>query len=63
MRTPYPEMAGAFFLGDKFTETDPWLRTMHALHVGARFEAVPCRTEEYGRVMREVEELLEEVSV
>ncbi|KAH8991280.1 P-loop containing nucleoside triphosphate hydrolase protein [Lactarius akahatsu] len=44
------------------TETDPWLRAMHALHVGARPEALPCRSEEYARVMRAVEELLEEGS-
>jgi origin recognition complex subunit 1 len=56
------EMAGAFSLGEETTETDPWLRAMHALHVGARPEALPCRTEEYGRVMRAVEELLEEGS-
>jgi hypothetical protein len=55
-------MAGAFSLGDAPTETDPWLRAMQALHVGARPEALPCRTEEYGRVMRAVEELLEEGS-
>jgi origin recognition complex subunit 1 len=62
VRAPPPEIAGAFSLGDAPTETDPWLRAMHALHVGARPEALPCRTEEYGRVMRAVEELLEEGS-
>ena len=35
---------------------------MHALHIGARPEALPCRVEEYGRVMRAVEELLKEGS-
>jgi origin recognition complex subunit 1 len=62
MRAPAPEMASAFSLGDESTETDPWLHAMQALHVGARPEALPCRTEEYGRVMRSVEELLEEGS-
>lgn len=62
IRAPPLEMAGAFSLGEDSTETDPWLRAMHALHVGARPEALPCRTEEYGRVMRAVEELLEEGS-
>ena len=62
MRTPPLEMAGAFSLSEDSTETDPWLRAMHALHVGARPEALPCRTEEYGRVMRAVVELLEEGS-
>ncbi|KAH9916185.1 P-loop containing nucleoside triphosphate hydrolase protein [Amylocystis lapponica] len=41
---------------------DPWLRAMHVLHVAARPEALPCREEEYGRVLRSVEELLEEGS-
>jgi origin recognition complex subunit 1 len=41
---------------------DPWLRAMHILHVAARPEALPCRDEEYDRVMRAVEELLEEGS-
>ena len=62
MLAPPPEMAGAFALGEASTEPDPWLRAMHALHVGARPEALPCRTEEYARVMRSVEELLEEGS-
>ncbi|KAF8263656.1 P-loop containing nucleoside triphosphate hydrolase protein [Lactarius quietus] len=62
MLAPPPEMAGAFALGEASTETDPWLRAMHALHVGARPEALPCRAEEYARVMRSVEELLEEGS-
>ncbi|TFY57938.1 hypothetical protein EVG20_g8346 [Dentipellis fragilis] len=35
---------------------------MHILHVAARPEALPCRDEEYQRVMRAVEELLEEGS-
>jgi origin recognition complex subunit 1 len=62
MRAPPPEMTGAFSLSEESTEKDRWLRAMHALHVGARPEALPCRTEEYGRVMRAVEELLEEGS-
>lgn len=41
---------------------DPWLRAMHVLHVAARPDALPCREEEYGRVLRAVEELLEEGS-
>jgi hypothetical protein len=55
-------MAGAFALGKASAEKDPWLRAMHALHVGARPESLPCRAEEYARVMRSVEELLEEGS-
>jgi origin recognition complex subunit 1 len=41
---------------------DPWLRAMQVLHVAARPEALPCREEEYGRVLRAVAELLEEGS-
>jgi origin recognition complex subunit 1 len=62
LRAPPPEMAGAFSLGEASTETDPWLRAMLALHVGSRPEALPCRAEEYARVMRAVEELIEEGS-
>ena len=43
-------------------EGDAWLRAMHVLHVAARPGALPCREEEYGRVVRAVEELLEEGS-
>ena len=41
---------------------DPWLRAMHVLHVASRPEALPCREEEYGKVLRAVEELVEEGS-
>lgn len=41
---------------------DPWLRAMHVLHVASRPEALPCRDEEYGKVMRAVEQLIEEGS-
>ena len=41
---------------------DPWLRAMHLLHVGSRPDALPCREEEYVRVLRSVSELLEEGS-
>ncbi len=43
-------------------EGDAWLRAMHVLHVAARPGALPCREGEYGRVLRSVEELLEEGS-
>jgi origin recognition complex subunit 1 len=42
--------------------TDPWLRAMHVLHVAARPDVLPCREEEFSRVLRAVEELLEEGS-
>ncbi|KAG6902579.1 hypothetical protein C0995_014586 [Termitomyces sp. Mi166 len=41
---------------------DPWLRSMHVLHVGSRPDALPCREEEFERVLRCVGELLEEGS-
>lgn len=41
---------------------DPWLRAMHVLHVGSRPDALPCREEEFERVLRCVGELLEEGS-
>ncbi|KAF8910446.1 hypothetical protein CPB84DRAFT_1702121 [Gymnopilus junonius] len=41
---------------------DPWLRAMHALHVGSRPDALPCREDEFGRVLKCVGELLEEGS-
>jgi origin recognition complex subunit 1 len=41
---------------------DPWLRAMHVLHVGSRPDALPCRDEEFERVLRCVGELLEEGS-
>lgn len=41
---------------------DPWLRAMHVLHVAARPNNLPCREEEFNRVLRTVEELLEEGS-
>lgn len=41
---------------------DPWLRAMHVLHVAARPNHLPCRGEEFNKVLRTVEELLEEGS-
>ena len=41
---------------------DPWLRAMHVLHVGARPDALPCREEEFEKVLRCIGELLEEES-
>jgi len=41
---------------------DPWLRAMHLLHVAARPDALPCREEEFVRILRAVGELLEEGS-
>ncbi|KAI0034757.1 P-loop containing nucleoside triphosphate hydrolase protein [Vararia minispora EC-137] len=55
---PPPEIVA----GNARLPSNPWLRAMHILHVAARPEALPCRDEEYSRVMRAVEELLEEGS-
>ena len=41
---------------------DPWLRAMHALHVGSRPDSLPCREEEFNKVLRCIGELLEEGS-
>jgi origin recognition complex subunit 1 len=41
---------------------DPWLRAMHALHVGSRPDSLPCREEEFSKVLRCIGELLEEGS-
>ncbi|KAF7330568.1 Origin recognition complex subunit 1 [Mycena venus] len=41
---------------------DPWLRAMHVLHVGSRPDALPCREEEFARVLDSVNDLLEEGS-
>ncbi|KAI9000488.1 P-loop containing nucleoside triphosphate hydrolase protein [Trametes punicea] len=63
---PPPPTAGMLDIMDEDTARglgeDPWLRAMHVLHVAARPGALPCRETEYGRVLRAVEELLEEGS-
>ncbi|KAJ7170168.1 P-loop containing nucleoside triphosphate hydrolase protein [Mycena filopes] len=41
---------------------DPWLRAMHVLHVGSRPDALPCREEEFDKVLGAVADLLEEGS-
>ncbi|KAJ3862386.1 P-loop containing nucleoside triphosphate hydrolase protein [Lentinula novae-zelandiae] len=41
---------------------DPWLRAMHALHVGSRPDALPCRESEFQLVHKSVSQLLEEGS-
>ncbi|KAJ7111931.1 P-loop containing nucleoside triphosphate hydrolase protein [Mycena epipterygia] len=41
---------------------DPWLRAMHVLHVGSRPDALPCREDEFDRVLGSVSDLLEEGS-
>ncbi|KAG7451431.1 P-loop containing nucleoside triphosphate hydrolase protein [Guyanagaster necrorhizus] len=53
------------YVADNFINAlpeDPWLRAMHALHVGSRPDALPCRDGEYQHVLRSVRDLLEESS-
>lgn len=62
---PPPAAAGMLDMDENAVRglgEDPWLRAMHVLHVAARPGALPCREAEYGRVLRAVEELLEEGS-
>jgi origin recognition complex subunit 1 len=58
----YPEQSLGFQASLSHLPEDPWLRSMHALHVGSRPDTLPCREEEYARVLRCVGELLEEGS-
>lgn len=58
----YPEQSLGFQASLSHLPKDPWLRSMHALHVGSRPDTLPCREEEYAKVLRCVGELLEEGS-
>ena len=58
----FPEQSLTFQASMAHLPRDPWLRAMHALHVGSRPDVLPCREEEYARVLRCVGELLEEGS-
>jgi len=58
----FPEQSLTFQASMAHLPKDPWLRSMHALHVGSRPDALPCREEEYEKVLRCVGELLEEGS-
>ena len=57
-----PEQSLTFQASMAHIPKDPWLRSMHALHVGSRPDSLPCREAEYERVLRCVGELLEEGS-
>jgi origin recognition complex subunit 1 len=57
-----PEQSLTFQASMAHVPKDPWLRSMHALHVGSRPDSLPCREAEYERVLRCVGELLEEGS-
>ena len=59
---PPPEMNEEHYKQLQRLPKDPWLRGMHVLHVAARPSELPCREEEYARVLRSVLELVEEGS-
>jgi len=58
----YPAQSLGFQASMAHIPKNPWLRSMHALHVGSRPNALPCREGEYARVLKCVGELLEEGS-
>ncbi|KAG1835120.1 P-loop containing nucleoside triphosphate hydrolase protein [Suillus variegatus] len=62
IRVPPPNLTQEHYNQLQNLPPDPWLRAMHVLHVAARPDVLPCREEEYSRVLRTVEELLEEGS-
>ncbi|KAH7884236.1 P-loop containing nucleoside triphosphate hydrolase protein [Phlebopus sp. FC_14] len=62
VRVPPPDFTQEHYKQLQKLPPDPWLRAMHVLHVAARPDILPCREEEYNRVLRTVEELLEEGS-
>ena len=62
VKPPPPEMNEEHYKQLQKLPKDPWLRGMHVLHVAARPNELPCREEEYARVLRSVLELTEEGS-
>lgn len=62
VRVPPPDLTREYYKRLQKLPQDAWLRAMHVLHVAARPDILPCRGEEYNRVLRTVEELLEEGS-
>ncbi|KIJ60349.1 hypothetical protein HYDPIDRAFT_117246 [Hydnomerulius pinastri MD-312] len=62
VRVPPPDLTQEHYKQLENLPEDAWLRAMHVLHVAARPDVLPCREEEYNRVLRTVEELLEEGS-
>ena len=62
VRPPPPDRSTDVSLHLESLPKDPWLRAMHVLHVASRPEALPCRDDEYQKVLRSVEELVEEGS-
>jgi origin recognition complex subunit 1 len=62
VKPPPPEMNDEHYKQLQKLPKDSWLRGMHVLHVAARPNELPCRGEEYARVLRSVLELVEEGS-
>lgn len=62
VRLPPPDFTQDYDRELKKLPSNPWLRAMHVLHVAARPDILPCREEEFSRVLRTVDELLEEGS-
>ena len=62
IKPPPPEIDEEHYKQLQKLPKDPWLRAMHVLHVAARPNELPCREEEYARVLRSVLELVEEGS-
>jgi len=62
VKPPPPEIDEEHYKQLQKLPKDPWLRGMHVLHVAARPNELPCREEEYARVLRSVLELVEEGS-
>ena len=62
VKPPPPEMNEEHYKQLKKLPKDSWLRAMHVLHVAARPNELPCREEEYAKVLRSVLELVEEGS-
>ncbi|KAH9481151.1 Origin recognition complex subunit 1 [Psilocybe cubensis] len=62
MTLRFPEQSLTFQASMAHLPKDPWLRSLHALHVGSRPDTLPCRDDEYALVMNSVSQLLEEGS-
>ncbi|KAG9316765.1 hypothetical protein JVU11DRAFT_2827 [Chiua virens] len=62
VRVPPPDLTQEHYKQLQKLPQDAWLRAMHVLHVAARPDILPCRGDEYKRVLRTVEELIEEGS-
>ncbi|KAK0205055.1 P-loop containing nucleoside triphosphate hydrolase protein [Desarmillaria ectypa] len=64
-RQKFTRLPQVSYVADSFINTlpkDPWLRAMHALHVGSRPDVLTCRDDEYQHILRSVRDLLEEGS-